>query len=720
MMRKLGSLTSVILVSYFFGLILARFTLPRNHNDAVEEDQLHSLSDSVDTAISPLVAENEQDTPAQGLPVHSAANAFASGDGKLLAGDPGGALRRYESLLAQVPNGVSDPLRYRIALCAESLGKLDRAMNEYKRLASRAAGGRIGVAAQLGQARIWSESNRAVLARRVMWNLLLRDRSNGAISPDLRAECVHRLAQLLAHQTIDPTSNDFASDSVIVDAPLRWSMREALLWIMNDADESQTLEPEKGEAKEPEEAAVRLTQQLGRKAEETYLTASLPKMPVAVVIELLADKAHLELDWSAAARDRVSEHTVQLAVQETTLGIILDGISDSMELVWSGSADRIRLQTRSEADADFLRIFDFAVAERMLRRATTAFPDHELTDEAYSALGNIGVRRGQLEFACLQYEQFLRQFPQSDVRVGVYFNAAKAKLRLGERDEAMKYFYHVVDEGVGDLLQVAAFLYLGRLYLEDDQAKQAIRPLTRAVSQDPDGPLRATSAITLASAYLLVSNPHAANRVLMTHRSAFAEGPHYDQTAFLAALARHQAAISATRTAKEGQSLLAALSHVEGTDFFGAQGFVLLAEAYKRLGLIEPMYSTLIRGLEVDALGEVRARMLYELAEYHRGAGDLRTCTEILASLAIDGDGKWADRAKLRLADVMYAAGDDDQCLSMCHNLLETTDQSVDEQDVLKIMGRVLERQGNHREAAMCFAGIVPGSSTVSQQGAMR
>ena len=153
MMRKLGSLTSVILVSYFFGLILARFTLPRNHNDAVEEDQLHSLSDSVDTAISPLVAENEQDTPAQGLPVHSAANAFASGDGKLLAGDPGGALRRYESLLAQVPNGVSDPLRYRIALCAESLGKLDRAMNEYKRLASRAAGGPGGVAAHRGQAR---------------------------------------------------------------------------------------------------------------------------------------------------------------------------------------------------------------------------------------------------------------------------------------------------------------------------------------------------------------------------------------------------------------------------------------------------------------------------------------------------------------------------------------------------------------------------------------
>jgi len=719
MMQKLGWITSVILVSYVLGLLLARHTSPKEGTDGLEDGQVLSSVDDLDTAASPVLVASEQDPPAKGPPVHAAANTFAAGDSRLLAGDAVGALREYEILLAHAPNGMSDPLRYRIALCAESLGDSDRAMNEYQRLASRASGGRIGVAAQLGQARVWNESNRAVPARHVMWNLLLEDRSNRAISVDLRAEYVQRLAQLLARQTIGPTSNDLASDSAIVDAPIRWSMREALLWIMNDRGESQPLEAEEGETKEAEDTAVRLTQQLGRKAEETYLTASLPQMPIAVVIELLTEKAHLELDWSTAARDRVSEHTVQLAVQETTLAIILDGISDSMELVWDGSGERIRFQTRSQADADFLRSFDFAVAERMLRRATTAFPDHELTDEAYWALGNIGVRRGQLAFACLQYEQFLRQFSRSDVRVGVHFNLAKTKLRLGDRDEAMQYFYHVVDEAPADRLQPIAFLYLGRLYLEDDQARRAIRPLTRSLARARDDVLRATAAIALASAYLLLENPYAANRILMTHRSAFSQGPHYDQAALLAALARHQAASTAAQVEKEGRPLLDAVTHVEGADFFGSYGLVILAEAYQRLGLFEAMQSTLLQGLEVVPQGGLRSRMLYALAEYHHDVMNMTKCTELLTLLAIDGDSAWADRAKLRLAEVLGDAGDDEQCLSMCHKLLTVSSRDIDEQDVLKIMGRVFERQGNHREAALCFAGIAAETPNTDQQGTM-
>lgn len=719
-MRKFGSLASVILIPYFAGLLLALCSLPVESTGDVEGDQSRSSSDSVDTAIFVQETDGEHHPPAKGLPMQAAANAYTSGDSRLLSGDPAGALDEYNVLLKHAPNGMSDPLRYRKALCAESLGDTDHAMNEYQWLASRSSNTRIKLAAQLGQARFWSHSNCALPARRVIWNLLLRERSNETTPADLRAECVQRLAQLLAHQSMGLTKDDLTSDSAIVDAPLRWPMREALLWIMSDAGESQTLDGDDVEASESDDTGVQVTQQLGRKAEETYLTASLPKMPVAVVIELLTDKAHLDVEWSPAARDRVSERTLQVDIQETTLAILLDGMADSMELVWNGSGETIRFQTRSEADAEFVRGFDFAVAERMLRRATTSFPDHELTDEACAALGNIAVRRGQLELAGLQYEQFFRQFPQSDVRVGVYFNAAKAKLRLGDPREAMEYFYHVVDEGVGDRLQVAAFLYLGRLYLEDDQAKRAIRPLTRALAQEPEGPLRATAALALASAYLLLGNPHAANQVLMTHRSALAIEPHYDQAAFLAAMARHQAASTAPQAAKEARSMVGALSHVEGTDFFGAYGFVLLAEAYDRLGLSEPMHSTLVRGLETNGLGELRARMLYALAEYHRGAGDLTACAGDLASLAVDGNGKWNDRAKLKLADVMCVTGDDEQCMSMCHKLLETANESIDVRDVLRVMGRVFERQGNHREAALCFAGIVPGTPITSRQGAMR
>jgi len=699
---------------------LAQYGLPKDGSDDHEDAQAPLVEDTPAETARPVMASTEPESPPEGIPIQTAANAFASGDSRLLAGDIVEALKEYEILLAHAPDGMSDPLRYRIALCAESLGDSDRAMKEYQRLASHGSVSRIGVAAQIGQARVWHESNRALPARRVIWNLLLADRSNEGISVDLRAECVHRLGQLLARRTIGPPSNDLASDSTIVDLPLRWSTREALLWIMSDPEESQPVEPEETEAEDLEGTAIQLTQQLGPKAEETYLTVNLPQMPVAGVIELLAEQAHLEVDWSTAARDRVSEHTVQLAVQDITLAIILDGISDSMELVWVDSDDGVRLQARDDVDADAVRRFDFAVAERMLRRATTVFPEHELTDDAYGALGNIGVRRDQFDFARLQYEQLLRQFPQSDARVGVQFNLAKARLRMGDRDEAMEHFYHVVDEGVGDRLQPVAFLYIGRLYLENDQAKRAIRPLTRAVLHAPDDDLRATSVIALASAYLLLDNPHAANRVLMTHRTALGKTPHYDQAAFLAALSRHKAAVAPAQVAREGQSLIGALSHVEGTDFFAACGFVLVAEACKRLGLFEPMRSTLVQGIENPDLGELRARMLYALAEYYHDAGEVMACRKLLTSLAIHGEGEWGDQAKLRLADAMYAAGEDEQCLSMCRKLLETTAKAAEERDVLRIMGRVFERQGSHREAALCFAGIVPTTRNSRQQGAIR
>jgi len=634
MMRKLGLITPVILVGYVLGLILARYASPTNIAGDLQSDQASSAKTAPDEENLPIEEATEPHAPVADPSVQSAASRFATGDSRLLAGDPAGALKEYEILLAHLPTNASAPLRYRVALCAESLGKLDRAMNEYGRLVSGCSNSQIAAAAQLGKARIWRDSNCPADARRAVWDLVLASRAKERGSTELQAECIHQLGQLLVHRTTGSEEGEFLSDLAIVDPPMQRSLRQALCWVVEGSGEIESHESDVDKVESAEDAPVRLTQQLGIRAEETYLVANLPRMPVAAVVELLAGKARLEVDWSPAARDRVSEHTVQIATPETTLAILLDGISDSMDLVWG----TIRMQVRQEADIEFTRLFDMDAAERMLRRATTAFPDHELADDAYWALGNIGVRRGQWEVAILHYGQFLRQFSRSEARVGVHFNLAKTRLCLGDRDEAMQHFYHVVDEAPDDRLQPIAFLYLGRLYLEDDQAKRAIRPLTRSLARAQDDLLRATSAIALASAYLLLDNPHAANRILMTHRPAFSQGAHYDKAALLAALSRHQAASTTAQADKVRRPLLDAATHVEGADFFGAYGLVILAEAYQRLDLFEATKSTLLQGLEVVPQGGLRSRMLYALAEYHHDVMNMTKCTELLTLLAIDGD----------------------------------------------------------------------------------
>lgn len=715
-MRKLGLITSLILVSYVLGLAFAQYALPNRRTGDLRIERDPPADTAPDTANLPIEETNKPGMAAVDPSVQVAADRLAIGDSRLLADDPTGALKDYEILLAQVPTSASGPLRYRVALCAEFLGKLDRAMTEYGRLVSAGSDNRIAVAAQLGRARIWRDSNRPVEARRAVWTLLLTSRAKERDSTEFQAEYVHQLGQLLAHQTARREQRELLSELAIVDPPVRRSLREALHWIVDLHSETDSHVSDAGEAEDTADVPVRLTQQLGPAAEETYLDANLPRMPVAAAVELLAGTASFEVEWSTAARDRISEHTVQIAVPETALAILLDGVSDLMDLVWEGEGGAIRLRTRQEAGEEFTRRFDLDVAERMLRRATAAFPDHELADDAYWALGNIGVRRGGWEAAILQYEQFLRQFPRSDARVGVHFNLAKTRLRSGNRDEAMQHFYHVVDQAPAGRLQPIAFLYLGRLYLEDDQAKRAIRPLTRSLASAQDDALRATAAIALASAYLLLENPHAANRILMTHRSAFGQGPHYDQAALLAALARHQAASTAGQVERKGRPLLDAATHVEGGDFFGAYGFVILAEAYQRLGLFEAVQSTLLQGLEVVPRGGLRSRMMYALADYHHDAGNMVKCKELLATLAIDdADQAWAGRAKLRLAEVLGAEGDDEQCLALCRELLRGTSQPVEQQKVLKTMGRVFERQGSHRAAALCFAGIEPGIATTGQ-----
>jgi tetratricopeptide (TPR) repeat protein len=659
----------------------------------------------------------------------SAANLLKQGDSLLLAGNPDAALRQYRALVAP---GAGEPpavLRYRMALCAESLGSFGHAMEEYQLLVSELPSGALADAARLGLVRVWCKLGRSGLAKQMLWKALLNEAGEEATSHGIHTECAARLAQILAGQAREGMEPLLWMDRGITNPPVPWSPEQALRWA---SGREQTATAESGEeatAEETEPAArtpvgeppsgpapptVEIVRQEGDGPAGICVDVQLPKMSVAAALELLLQKANLQLHWSDGAREAASERRVEIEISEEPLATILDGVLDPLDLLWEVSDQGLWVRSHEEVSAETLRQFRVALAERMLQRVISLSPDHQLADEAYWALGNLAFDREQLEAAAELYEQYLREFPRSRTKSGVHFNLGKIRLLQDQRDVAVQHFYHVVDDAVGEKTTTAAFLYLGRMFLEDGHASQAIKPLTRGLALAQGRAEKAVCAATLAAAYLLCDNPHAANQVLMEQRTALASDLYADGAAFLAALARFEATDDPKQIEAEGRLLIAALTHVKPGAFFGAQGFLLVARAYRNLEMLEDMQQVLLQGLGQPMPVGLRRNMLYELARSHRRSGERDKCRETLRSLLKDSDAEWARRARLELARVTFQAGDDAECLRACTQLLDATSADYTHREALRIMGRVLERQKNYHGAALCFAGIAPPPDAIT------
>ena len=65
----------------------------------------------------------------------------------------------------------------------------------------------------------------------------------------------------------------------------------------------------------------------------------------------------------------------------------------------------------------------------------------------------------------------------------------------------------MVDQGSGHRLEAASCLLLGRIALDLEQQKNAVRWLNRAVGAALDGEIRTVAVLTLACAYLIAEQP---------------------------------------------------------------------------------------------------------------------------------------------------------------------------------------------------------------------
>jgi tetratricopeptide (TPR) repeat protein len=648
-------------------------------------------------------------------PLHSGeAPTVERGDELLLEGRYDLALKVYDPLAAPASGALRDALYYRVGLAYEGLGRFDEAIKAYRKVGGTERP-RARAAAEVGQARALLRQRRPSESKALLYPLLLR---SGA--PELRdqsylGDARYLLALALTLETAKPERPGPLSDAPAGYAAAAWPVEAALGWLAAPVPGPLSLVPgeEQGARDQGQGTRDKGANFIG--VERTgpgsiRVTADVSEGTLAHLIERLAERVPLKVEWTDAAKKAAGERSTTLNLQDLSVGdVLIDLIlplADPVGLVATVKDGTLRLATEAEMAPEALTAYRATTARRALTVAVTGSPGHRLTPAAYLELGNMDLRAGQPKEAAARYERITYEFRTSSLVVEASYNLGLARLRQGKTAEARAAFYAARDHAPGHELAPLAFLQVGRTFLLEGDPEQAVKPLHDALANSAGTPTEPATALTLAAAYLLTDKPREATRAVREHRTPVEQPPYRATAVFLDAYGQYLA-VKGKASAHEASELLAALWGVEQKEpVLGPVGPLLIGHAYRDLdqpnGMIA-VYTKALPGLQ----GAVADEMSFQVAEDLYKHGKRAEARQLYLPLAKSDLGRWAAESRLRLAEIALLDDRPQEALQACRKLLEDK-QPVKRETVLLLMGQAYEKAGEYRQAARCFAGQLP------------
>ena len=628
------------------------------------------------------------------------------GDRYLLGGNVIHALAEYSRVAAETPDSNDDALSFRRALCREALGKFDQALAEYERLVTTSRSAGMVDAAKLGKCRVYMRMRRERLAEHILWKWLIE--ANDATNRDSIADATYLLSHLLVHRVQKSQSTSYLDPATLAfplaDLTAAEILNRALATEAFADSSALTVES----APEPEAAVAQweLVQRFGDTPETAVFRATVAKESIRGLIERLCFDAEMEVKWSNFARDEVSRRFAALNIRDMTLALILDALLSPQGLTWRDIDGGIEIFGVDEVDESVQQRARIDVSFRLLRHLVVAHPDHPDAAVGMVALGNMALLKNDAAQAISNLQEAIRMYPRSQAAVHASFNLGKLYLQSNQRPDAERMFYQVVDDLGTYPFRSAAYIQLARIFLGDDQPERAVKAAHHGVNMaDNDGD-RAAAAISLASAYLLENHYHAANNVLFEHHDALLKSPYVRVGALLSAKARYDAARSKSQKENAGRALLAATLRAEPDRFLGEHGYLILARAQRKVGMLSDAEKHYILGTQQTTIGSLRHRMQFELAELYRQKRELARAQQIFATLAVR-DSEIGRQSIKQLAELAYRQRQDEDCERYCLAIVTRKEHRI---HALELLGRLYERQGRHQLAAECFAGKLPQS----------
>lgn len=587
---------------------------------------------------------------------------------------------------------LRDAFQYRLGLCLEGLGRWDEALTAYRKLASHAPSIRTAAVASLGEARIWLRMRRPTESKALLCDLLRRSALAGLRGQQFLADASYLLALAAAFELLPNEPPGPFNDSPVYSVTSDWAFDRALDWDRSGRPP---------EPKPPSDQEIVEVQRGG----DGIVRIFVAQMPLTSLLDRLTKQARLSIEWSAVARRQIEERSLIIALEDVSLPDALRLLVEPLGLAWTLESGKLRLASEEETTPGELRSLRLASARRALRDALRTYPRHPLTAAAYLVVGNLETLAGHLDEALTWYGRLTREWPRSPLVVEAQYNLGLIRWRQNDRAAARQAFYRVVDRAPAHELTPLAYWRIGRTYLEEGEAEQALSPLRRAMHNSTGSPAQAAAVLTSAVAHLLIDNPRAADAVLRDNRELLNRSSYRNTAAFLDTLARFRAADRRQRQ-REASDLLAVLLTVQADPLLGPEGLALMGQAYRELGMHHEMarfYQKALKRLH----GPLASKLTLELAEEHWAADRPEAALSLYRTLIAEGSSSEAKCARLRLAQIALVQKKPQDCLKSCRELLQEK-TGVDMPAVLRLMAQAYELSGEHAKAIRCLSGQLP------------
>lgn len=647
-------------------------------------------------------------------------------------------------LLAEFAPQVSGLLKVRIqlrrGLCAELEGHWQTALVHYRSLTDSHSQTAISDAAAVATARVLIERGRRDVATAMLMRLLLsREQS---MRKELLGDVVHTLASGLAPVT---RQHSLLNEDEWLTAR-HTSTPEGLLksWGMLDAGKRLPLHQD-----------VLNVRQLTDDPSGVLVSLESESATVASVLQRVTQQIKWRLDVPESLIVTLQSRTMMFDCSELPLDVVLDAMLKSNSLTWSFQDQTISVLREDHPQAndgltsehgmgknakpDVLQA-QLMSAERFQQLAINLAPEHSAAAVSYLLLGATVAKKGEVNRSIQLLRTAADTFPRSSAIGAMHLCLGKALLISGDRENALKHFYKTVDRVSGIETDTVAYLYIGRMLIENDTARDAVSPLMRALSLSEETIFEAPAALLLAAAYLQNGNAAAANSVLLNHRLVFEAGEDdpevlsvrtrqlATQAALISSLSRFWGS-NGTQRIREGRALLSSLTTTNADEWFGGHGAYLAGVAFAAVGLDSQRNAVFTKSLMGDHQFPLQAKMTAMLS------GDLNYEKSLSASVAVEKktpgiaatvpgtipkDRSAIDRTLLLKNEAAFRYGRHDEVLAACQIFLKdrTNVDSDIRKPMLRLMGLVYQIQGQHQLAIRCLAGIAPTDDNTAERSA--
>ncbi len=596
-------------------------------------------------------------------------------------------------------------LAYEMGVCFEFINDLDLAQSHYQ-LASKSNDRDLRLAAQFGQSRLLRNRGNISETKHLLAQLMLQTQNKWGDKSGIGPELQYHWAELLALAEANPEGRDLLSRKYPAHPRLTLTP-QVLLDLAAGAEEAAEANTSRGP-----DLIKAIGLQQGH-PDLASVNARFAQINVVDLIKKTSEAMGYQLNIPPILRADLKSRAVEVDVEGMSVSNLLRLALQPDAATWT--YDSVTHQLRLQAlnfgeDSDVSGNSQTGGAETALRGALATTPNHAHAPNAFTILANLLFEAGKKEDAIAKYKDVLVRYRRHPARQFASFNLAKCYLTLDQREEARQHLHSVVDQRSGRPIESAGYMFLGDLSLCADDSKSASREFSRAVTYATDARSEAVAAMSLAHAYVQSGNPRMALTALMNSREDLRQEPFENPTALLAAYANFRAATKKSAVQRFGRAMTSAIAFVAPEDYFGATGYMLMSDVYTELGMAGRVAETRKAAVEAHIPQPLRDQFMFELGQYHLVQRESTDFMNTMKELQQKGVNEWSHQAQLELANYLLRQGDADECMRICRAVIKKSKTQQEKAAGLRMLGRAYEKQKDHYNAAICFAGLLPAA----------